>query len=250
MEVLLKNLMKWKSFIVCQLIIFALVGSFLWPVTRHFWNILDIAIFKSLNGTLIDHSFAQHFWAFVNHKKADLVEDFVFLFFFIIGIRKAPDKWRRSAQFIFMILVAGSCIYFVNRTLLRAHIIFPRESPSLVVTPCVRVSEQIPWLTIKDETAASFPGDHATTLLLFAALYSFFAGKRLGIFAWGYAIFRLLPRLVLGAHWFSDIAVGTTALVLILLSWTLCTPFHSWVIDKIEAAMKLFKHETKEKPLS
>lgn len=238
--------MRWKPFILCHFAILALVGSFLWPVTRHFWDIVDVAVFKSLNGTLVDHSFAQHFWAFINHKKADLVEDLVFLFFFIIGIKKATNRWQRAAQFIFTILLAGSCIYFVNRTFLRAHIIFPRESPSLVVTPCVRVSEQIPWLTIKDETAASFPGDHATTLLLFATLYSFFAGKRLGIFAWSYALFRLMPRLILGAHWFSDIAVGTATLVLLLVSWAIYTPFYTWVVDRIEAVMKLFKNETKK----
>ena len=241
--------MRWKPIILCHLAIAALIGSFLCPTTRDFWDIADRAVFKFLNGSLIDRPWAQYFWALLNHKKADLVEDGIFLFFFILGIKKAPDKRRRTAQFIFTILLAGSCIYFVNRTLLRDHILFPRESPSLIVTPCVRVSQEIPWLIIKDETAASFPGDHATTLLLFAALYSFFAGNRLGAFAWIYSLFRLMPRLVLGAHWFTDIAVGTTTLVLLFFSWAIYTPFHSWIIDKIEGLMKLFRNETKKDPL-
>jgi membrane-associated phospholipid phosphatase len=248
MEVLFKDVMKWKPLLFCHLAIVVLLGSFLWPVTRAYWEIVDVAVFKFLNGTLLDHPWVQLFWAFVNHKKADLVEDAIFLFFFILAVVKAPQdqKIRRTAQFIFTVLLAGTLIYFVNRTLLREHVLIPRESPSLVVTPCVRLSQEIPWLTIKDETVACFPGDHATTLFLFAVLYTFFAGKRLGIYACLYAVFRLLPRLIVGAHWFTDIVVGTTCLVLFLLSWSLCTPLHTWMIDKIERLMKLFAHETKK----
>jgi membrane-associated phospholipid phosphatase len=179
------------------------------------------------------------FWALVNHRKADLVEDAVFLLFFILAIRAAQKekRVRRTAQFIFCILIAGSLIYFVNRTFLKNHVLIPRESPSLVVTPCVRVSSEVPWMVVKDETVTCFPGDHATTLMLFTVLYTFFAGRKLGIYASLYAIFRILPRLIVGAHWFSDIVVGSGCLVLFFLSWVLCTPFHTWMIDRIEKVL-------------
>jgi membrane-associated phospholipid phosphatase len=89
-------------------------------------------------------------------------------------------------------------------------------------------------MIVKDETVACFPGDHATTLLLFTVLYSFYAGRKLGAFAALYAIFRILPRLIVGAHWASDIIVGSGCLVLFFLSLALCTPFHTWTIDRIE----------------
>ncbi len=228
--------MKWKPLLICLSSALLLLGSFLWPVTFQLWQSLDTAIFKFLNHTLEGHPWAQVFWALVNHKRADLVEDVIFLLFFILAIRAAPKekRIRRTAEFIFCIIIAGSLIYSVNRTLLRSHALLPRESPSLVVTPCVRLSQELPWILIKDETITCFPGDHATTLLLFAVLYTFFAGRRLGIYASLYAIFRILPRLIVGAHWASDIIVGSGFLVLFFLGWVLCTPFHTWMINRIE----------------
>src|ERR1700733_2050550 len=197
--------MKWKPLILCLLVIVFLLGSFLWPVTFALWQSLDTTVFKSLNHTLEGHPWVQVFWALINHRKADLVEDAIFLLFFILAIRAAPKerRIRKTAEFIFCIILAGSLIYFVNRTFLRSHVLIPRESPSLVLTPCVRLSQEVPWMIVKDETVACFPGDHATTLLLFTALYSFYAGRKLGTFAALYAIFRILPRLFVGAHWLS-----------------------------------------------
>jgi membrane-associated phospholipid phosphatase len=94
------------------------------------------------------------------------------------------------------------------------------------------------------------PGDHATTLLLFTVMYTFFAGRKLGTYAALYAIFRILPRLIVGAHWFSDIVVGSGCLVLFFLSWALCTPFHTWIIDRIEKILTFRRpHEIEKNSL-
>jgi len=243
--------MKWKPLFFCFAAILLLLGSFLWPPTFTLWQSFDTAIFKFLNQSLEGHPWAQLFWAAVNHKKADLVEDGVFLLFFILAILAAPKekRMRKAAEFIFCILLAASVIYFVNRIFLRSHILIPRESPSLAVTPCIRLSQEIPWMVIKDETVACFPGDHATTLLLFAVLYTFYAGRKLGIAASLYALFRILPRLIVGAHWASDVIVGSGCLVLLFLSLALCTPFHLWCIDKIEKIVKVKSYEIEKDSL-
>jgi membrane-associated phospholipid phosphatase len=245
LEVRIKNL----KLLLCQLAIALLLGSFLWSPTHALWQTLDTAVFKFLNRTLEGHPWIQIFWAFVNHRKTDLVEDAVFLLFLILGVRAAPkgQRIRRTAQFIFCIILAGSIIHFVNRTYLKHHVLIPRESPSLVITPCIRLSDEVPWMIVKDETVASFPGDHATTLFLFAGLYTFFAGRKLGKYACLYTLFRLLPRLIVGAHWLSDIVVGSGSIALFFLSWTLFTPFHRFVIDRLEKFLNLWKHyETKK----
>ncbi|HEX4840094.1 MAG TPA: phosphatase PAP2 family protein [Rhabdochlamydiaceae bacterium] len=243
--------MKWKPLFFCFAAILLLLGSFLWPPTFTLWQSFDTAIFKFLNQSLEGHPWAQLFWATVNHKKADLVEDGVFLLFFILAIRAAPKekRMRKAAEFIFCILLAASLIYFVNRIFLRSHILIPRESPSLVVTECIRLSQEIPWMVIKDETVTCFPGDHATTLLLFTVLYTFYAGKKLGIAASLYALFRILPRLIVGAHWASDVIVGSGCLALFFLSLVLCTPFHLWCIDKIEKIVTVKSYESQKDSL-
>jgi len=219
--------MKWRPFLISWAVIAILCFTFFSPWTEPAWHALDVALFKALNGTLVGNKFLQYFWALLNHKKMDIVEDVIFLLFFAWGIAQAPksERWRKAFQFLCIIIIAGVVIQFVNRTYFREQTPFPRESPSLVVTPCVRISDEISWKHIKDETAASFPGDHATTLLLFGLLYSALVPRRLALAAWSYVILRSLPRLVLGAHWFSDIAVGSLSIALFFASCFLYTPF-------------------------
>lgn len=236
MEIWDEDRMRWKPLLISFGIIAFLCGTFFSPWTQPLWESLDLAIFKFLNSMLKDNKFLQYFWATVNHKRMDLVEDAVFILFFIWGIKSAPkgERWKKTAQFLFCILIAACVIGFVNRNYLRFNVPFPRESPSLVVSPCVRITDEIPWKDLKDETIASFPGDHATTLLLFGLLFSAFVPRRLAACAWVYVVFRILPRLIVGAHWFSDVAVGSVTIALFFASCFLYTPLGRVIIDAIE----------------
>lgn len=218
--------MKWKPLLLSLGVIAFLWATFLSPGTAQLWQTVDTALFKALNGMLKDNKMLQYFWAAINHKTMDLVEDVVFLLFFAWGIKAAPKemRWKKATQFLVVILLAGSVIFFINRNLLRHAALFPRESPSLVVSPCVKITEEITWVGLKDETIASFPGDHATTLLLFGFLFSAFVPRKLALCAWAYVLFRILPRLVVGAHWFSDIAVGSVTISLFFAACFLYTP--------------------------
>lgn len=42
-----------------------------------------------------------------------------------------------------------------------------------------------------------------------------------------------LPRMMIGAHWFTDIAVGSLSVVLVGASWCLMTPFSDRLIDRL-----------------
>jgi membrane-associated phospholipid phosphatase len=83
----------------------------------------------------------------------------------------------------------------------------------------------------------------------FYRLLYFFAGRRLGAYALFYSVFRVLPRLIVGAHWFSDVVVGSGCLALFFLSWTLCTPLHTWIIDRIEKFLTLWRKNEVQKEL-
>jgi membrane-associated phospholipid phosphatase len=240
--------MKWKPLLTSFGIIAFLWITFLSPWTVPLWEAVDLAVFKALNSTLKDNKFTQYFWALLNHKRMDLVEDVVFLLFFIWGIFSAPkeERGKKTSQFISVLLFAGSVIYFVNRLFLRKYHLLPRESPSLVVTPNVRITQEIPWMELKDETITSFPADHATTLLLFGFLFSAFVPRKLATFAWCYVVLRCLPRLVVGAHWFSDIAVGGLTIALFFVTCFLYTPFGKVMTNFIQ---RLLPHGTKKDSL-
>jgi Kdo2-lipid A phosphotransferase len=89
-------------------------------------------------------------------------------------------------------------------------------------------------MSTKDDSSKSFPGDHGTTALLFAASFSYLAGWRLGLLASLYAAFLCMPRLITGAHWLSDVIVGSGTITILFLSWAFCTPLFVKFTDMCE----------------
>lgn len=231
-----ENNWKIKQLIFFQILLACMIFSFFWPATRSFWQAIDIWFFKTLNGSLEGRPLWQVFWALANHRMADWVEDVCILGFFIAYVRSAGKvlRTRKVSQLAFCILYIAAILYFFNRVLLRHTVNIPRESPTLVLESSIRLSQEVPWLHIKVDSSKSFPGDHGTTALLFAASYFYFAGWRLGIFAALYAAFLCIPRLITGAHWLSDVIVGSGSIAIFFLSWAFCTPLHSWVTDQFE----------------
>ena len=234
--------MKLRALLLCHLVLAVLVSTFLWPFTQVYWDRLDLLFFNFLNQSLEGRPLWQFFWALANHKLMDWVEDGIVLGFFVAYVLgTAREKRPRAlAELLFCTLYIAAIIFFVNRVLFRETLCIHRDSPTLVVDSCIKLSKEIPWMSIKDDSNKSFPGDHATTIILFAALFMRYAGRRLGLLACLYTVFRTLPRLIAGAHWLSDVLVGSGAIVLPFLSWALCTPLHTWVIDRFEAFFRLF----------
>lgn len=236
---------RWKipQLIFCHCLVLFLVGTFIWPPTVKIWEMIDRTFFTWINHTLIDHPFRQLLWASANHRWADWIEDVFILGFFIVYIsRLQKDKRKRGfAEFLFSSLYIATILFFVNRVIFRENFIIYRDSPSLILPECFRLSEAISWMRIKIDSPRSFPGDHATTAILFAASYFFYAGKRLGSIAIIYATFLCIPRMIVGAHWLSDVIVGAGSIALITLSWAFCTPLHLYCIEAIESFFTLFK---------
>ena len=222
-----------KILLLWHIIAALLFASLFWPFTRTYWEVIDIAFFKFINSTLRDRPIWQLFWALANHKLADWLEDLCVLCFFITYVKQASLELRKRkvAELIFIVAYIGAIIYFINRMLFRETLSIPRLSPTLVVDDSIRLSEEIPWMSIKDDSSKSFPGDHGTTALLFATGFSYLAGWRLGILATLYAAFLCMPRLITGAHWFSDVIVGSGTITIVFLSWAFCSPLFSRFTD-------------------
>lgn len=56
-----------------------------------------------------------------------------------------------------------------------------------------------------------------------------------------------LPRVMAGAHWASDILVGSVSLTLIATSWLLITPLSDAIIRKLEKTLP-FKNKKENSP--
>jgi membrane-associated phospholipid phosphatase len=222
---------------LCYIGIALLLGSFALP----FWETVDLAAFTFCNSTLKKFPTAwATFWACANHSLADWVEDGCILGFYALSVWKTPkgERKMRICQFAFSVVFTALIILLVNRLLCRDLLQLRRESPTLVFPHCHHLSELVPWLEMKEVSSKSFPGDHATTALLFATTYAFYAGKRLGLFAFIYAGFLCLPRLIAGAHWLSDLILGSGSIILFAISWLVFTPlgrvFPLWIKKMVD----------------
>nr|WP_304622897.1 phosphatase PAP2 family protein [Pantoea sp. B_10] len=86
-----------------------------------------------------------------------------------------------------------------------------------------RVSE-LTGIPAKDASRDSFPGDHGMMLIIFACFMWRYFGFRAFLMGLLIVVLFSLPRVMAGAHWFTDIAVGSLSVVLVGLSWWLLTP--------------------------
>jgi membrane-associated phospholipid phosphatase len=202
---------------------------------------LDKGCFRFLNSLVEKSSFWQNFWAMANHKMADWLEDIIFIGFFYWQIRVSPkeERIRKTAEILFLIFYSAFIILIANELLFRVILHIKRDSPTLVMDTFTNLSEKITWLKVKFKSPKSFPGDHATTALIFMASFVYLARKHLHILcsAICYGIFLCLPRLIAGAHWLSDILVGSGSIMALFFAWAFYTPLAEKSIQKLENAL-------------
>jgi membrane-associated phospholipid phosphatase len=124
------------------------------------------------------------------------------------------------------------------------------NSPSMVISGAIHMSDYFPNLEktweLKDRSSQSFPGDHASVLLIWGMFMSVFA-KRIGqvVLIWGLALLFMMPRLVAGAHWGQDDYIGGVLLALLALGWGYYTPFaakvSAWLLRITEPVFRLLQ---------
>ncbi len=67
-------------------------------------------------------------------------------------------------------------------------------------------------------------------LLIFSAFMWRYFGKVAGLIALIIFVVFAFPRVMIGAHWFTDIIVGSMTVILIGLPWVLLTPLSDRLI--------------------
>jgi len=203
-----------------------LAVSWLLPGGHAWWDALDAKIFYALNGVVAENKTAQVFWAFANTKYADVLMGLVLLLPYMHFIRRGGEKELpgRCAVGLFFALYVVICI-LISKSLAPHN-----ESPSLVLTPVWNLNELVPWLKAKVQADSTFPSDHGITLLLLAVMVWHFAGPRYGRVQTMLAALFCLPRMVSGAHWLSDMAVGSALVTIIAATLALATPLGASLI--------------------
>lgn len=237
---------RWRlqGLIVCNVLAILLLLSWLWEPTRVLWDLFDDALFDVLNLHLSEADRQARFWAVMNLRPMDIVSALVMLPFVIRSGFVFPARQVRAALLVLLSLLLFGLVF---RHLFELGVVKPlelaRESPSLVVTGAVRLSELFPdWsFPVKDSSSVSFPGDHAFVALLWALLLSFFASGWRLVAVWSVTAVLLLPRLVAGAHWGSDDFVGGLFVALISIGWGCYTPYAAFAergLERLSAPLR------------
>lgn len=221
----LRPVAQWRprTFVLLQLASLLLLASWLMPAGKALWHTVDVPVFRLLNGSLGHLAGWNLLWALLSTRIADLLAAIVMLCSLLWGGLIFERHMLRRALLSFITLLVFTLIIRTLFTRLIGAAGLQHSSPSVFLSGGFSLSTAFPWieqvLEIKDRSSRSFPGDHASVLLLWIAFLALFVrGKKLLLVCLVGTLF-ILPRLVAGAHWLSDNMVGGGFIVLQTLAW-------------------------------
>ncbi|RON53422.1 phosphatase PAP2 family protein [Pseudomonas frederiksbergensis] len=223
---------RWnlRRLVLCNVVPLALLAFWLWPTGQMLCVIFDEWLFHRLNAPLTSNPIWLHIWAIASLRPFDAVVGVILLTLLIKGdwVFDAMDVRRAFFGFLAILLL----LLFIRMLFSKFadYMDWQHSSPSMMINGAVHMSDYFPELEktwqLKDRSSQSFPGDHASVLLIWAMFMTVFSrgtGRTLTI--WGLALLFMMPRLVAGAHWGQDDYIGGVLLAVWGLGWGYYTPF-------------------------
>lgn len=196
------------------------------------WARLDQEIFYFFNQHLVPINSFTYFVAWINIRIFDIVPLICMALIYGYYFLKADYQQRLKliSVLLFMMLYA-----FVVKQIISYILPYERMSPTYVYEDSNLISKLVDLpISPKDRARSCFPGDHGIMLLIFSFIILKYINVR--AFLLGLATFLIFswPRVMGGAHWFSDIAVGAVAFSVLFSSWALLTPFSDLMVAIIQ----------------
>lgn len=223
---------RWNAsgLIFCNGLALVLLGLWLWPPAQGLMTAFDEHLYHLLNQPLATNAAWRYIWTAGSLRPFDALVGFILLFLLIRGgwVFKRPEVRQGFWGFIAILM-----LLLVIRALfskLCEHMGWQHDSVSMLIPDSVHLSDWYPHLDkkwqLKDQSSNSFPGDHASVLLIWAMYMSVCARRYApAVIAWALALLFSMPRLVAGAHWGQDDYIGGVLMALLALGWGYHTPF-------------------------
>jgi membrane-associated phospholipid phosphatase len=199
---------QWRGFLIALLLGTIILGSWICPVSRIGWDAVDRAVFFFLNGSVATPSLWSHFWAVMNSRTTDLAPLLLLLPFLAVPDLLIQRTRRITACCHLLIILIIMLVVRFSFEQITDILHWRGNSPTLTLQPAHLLSDMYPALNPKDTSNQSFPGDHSGVLMIVASFLLLQGTSRWNWFIGGVAVFFMLPRLIAGAHWFTDVAVG------------------------------------------
>lgn len=214
-----------QSCFLLHFLSFLLLFSWIYSPYDQLWKVLDRQVFYFLNQWMQERTPWSTLWVIANHRLFDWWTDFIVFSLLTCSLLNTPKGFRlKKGCFFLSALLFILLIMMFNNSLFHRLFQVTRESPSLVLQPFYSAQELFPNWKVKESSPISFPSGHGTTLWLAASLFSLGLEKRKAWILILYLSFCSLPRLVVGAHWASDLLVGSGSIVCLAVAWFRFTP--------------------------
>lgn len=199
--------------------------SWFLPTNHGYWFTLDSSIFFFFNRHLATDPGFLHLVAITNNRAFDVISLLAMGLLYLCFYLQQDGVGRRR------LLITGVVMLLTAVVLNQLGHLLPvkHPSPSLSFEIINRVSE-LTGIPTKDASGDSFPGDHGMMLMIFSCFMLRYFNRRAFAVALLITVVFSLPRVMIGAHWFTDIAVGSLSVVLVGASWCLMTPFSDVLI--------------------
>lgn len=232
--------LQWRGFLTALLLGAVMLGSWIYPVSRVGWDALDRAIFFFLNGSVATPSWWSHFWAMLNSRIADTEPLLLLLPFLVVPDLLIHRSRRITACCHLLIILIIMLIVRFSFEQITDILHWRGKSPTLTLQPAHLLSDMYPALNPKDKSNQSFPGDHAGVLMIVASFLLLQGVNRWNWFIGAVAVFFMMPRLIAGAHWFSDVAVGGFFIASTTMAIGFFTPWpRAWAA---ELGARIYQH--------
>ncbi|EKN6259947.1 phosphatase PAP2 family protein [Yersinia enterocolitica] len=216
------------TILLLNLLGIALFFSWYIPANHGFWFKIDSAVFFYFNQHLLSSPPFLHLVAITNNRAFDVISlicmGLLYLYFYM---KETTAGRRRLIVTGFVMLLTAVILNQLGHLLPVSH-----PSPTLTFENINRVSE-LTGIPTKDASSDSFPGDHGMMLMIFACFMLRYFSRSAFAIALLIVVLFSMPRIMIGAHWFTDIAVGSLSIVLVGMSWVLMTPLSDKIIDVI-----------------
>ncbi|XKM12552.1 phosphatase PAP2 family protein [Orbaceae bacterium ac157xtp] len=195
-----------------------------------FWFNIDSGIFHFFNQYLdLNHKLFLYIAAITNHRTFDVISFLVMALIYYSYFRKQTNEQKRRmiAIGITMLLTAVAIKQF-GRFIPISH---PSPTRYFETYESINRVSQLTHFGTKDSAGNSFPGDHGMMLMIFTAFIWRYLGLRAFIKGIMVVVIFSAPRIIVGAHWFTDVYVGSLAICCITLSWLLLTPASDYIVN-------------------
>ncbi len=220
------NTKRLMSILVLNALGLALFFSWYLPENHGFWFTVDKTIFYWFNDRLVTNKALLWLVATTNFRPFDAVSLLAMGgLYYSFWHRETPQGRRRLLAIGVAMLLAAVVLNQLGHLIPVSHV-----SPTKFF-PDVNHVTKLTGIPTKDASADSFPGDHGMMLMIFACFMLRYFGRRAFFIAVAIVFVFATPRIMIGAHWFTDVTVGSLSVVLVGMSWWLITPISDLLVN-------------------